>query len=135
MNGLAGSRRVRPRPINVNERMHVVRTHSREERVDSTLAAFLSSQEEEQQQLKAQEQQARRQQEQASVLGWAQCAHSTSSRGHAGAQPSGGLDCMLQGWHITTAVPRNRPLALQTLALSRKQAQRNGHFSHALPTA
>ena len=108
MNGLAGSRRVRPRPINVNERMHVVRTHSREERVDSTLAAFLSSQEEEQQQLKAQEQQARRQQEQVRALDWSQHALSTGSRGHAGAQPSRCLDCMLQGLHITTAVPRSK---------------------------
>ncbi len=46
MNGLSG-RRVRPRPMNFNERMPVIRTHSRDDRVqDSGLEAFLMQEEE-----------------------------------------------------------------------------------------
>ncbi|KAG1663917.1 hypothetical protein FOA52_002233 [Chlamydomonas sp. UWO 241] len=49
MQGLNG-RRVRPRPMNYNERMPVVRTHgpNGSERLDSKLLAFLAAQEEEQ---------------------------------------------------------------------------------------
>jgi hypothetical protein len=77
MNGL-GSRRVRPRPMNFNERMPVVRTHAPlragEEPLDPTLQAFLAAQEEEHDLLRALES-SKRKREQASGV------HAGSCRG------------------------------------------------------
>ena len=48
-----GGRRVRPRPVNLNERLPVVRLYGGEEDLDPSLEAFLEAQEEERAVLRA----------------------------------------------------------------------------------